>query len=360
MSANDNFASAIALAGASGSISGNANADTLEAGEPPGLERSVWYSHDPGAKYVNLTMLDPAFESSLFVYTGSAVNALTELLAYTEYINPYGYVTAKTPAGQTYYIRVGPDAGVTAPTGGGFTLAWDTCDYLPAPVSPDRYMVLDDTLIGSGTLNGQTPNVVWPTFGKWSVGGSASKSASGLSFSGYGVAQIGTVHEALDAAAIEISLEFKFDKQAGGTQYAEFRLAPLVGASVSVFVRDFGSGPLVECSVATQPTPITAWVPLPGSYSSADFVPLRLRVGLGTVEVISGSTTLITQVWDGLSDGEMTVTHQLLLYGYTLNCYRNLSVHVATSELPSVEPPAPPDSAFWGGFINSTETLQVL
>ena len=49
-----------------------------------------------------------------------------------------------------------------------------------------------------------------------------------------------------------------------------------------------------------------------------------------------------------------------MLSGGNLNGYKNLIAYASSVDLPPIEPPAPPDGPFWGGFINTTETLQVL
>ena len=359
-SANDDFADAVALTGATGSVSGNTNNDTLEAGEPAGLETSVWYSHTPGAKYVKLDLLDSSYESSAYPFLGSAVNALTELPSFTRNIGLHLYTTVKVQAAQTYRVQVGLDAGTASPTSEGFTLSWATSDHLPAPVSAGRYLVLEDGLLGAGALNEQPPSVVWPPFDTWNATVGLSKTATGLAFTGTQVAQIGLVQEPLDSFAIDASVDFKFAKAGGSTLYASLRIYGVTGAMTEVLVSDYGAGPIVELTVFRDGANLEASAVLPGAPTSLDFVNLRLRVGRGKVEVVSGFSTLISELWDGLSGSVMTVTGSLMLSGKNLNTYKNLTVYASSVDLPPVEPPAPPDGPFWGGFINSAETPQVL
>lgn len=359
-SANDNFAGATPLVGLTGSVSGNTNNDTLESGEPAGLETSVWYAHAPGAKYVKLDLLDESYESSAYPFVGGAVNALTELPSFTRSIGLHLYTTVKVQAAQTYHIQVGLDEGTTSPTSEGFSLSWVTSDPLPVPVSAGRYLVLEDSLIGAGALNEQPPSVVWPPLDTWDASVGLSKTAAGLAFTGTQTAHIGLVQEPLDAFAIDASVDFKFNKAGGSTRYASLRLYGVTGAMTEVLVSDYGAGPIVELTVFRSGVSIEASAALPGAPTSSDFVNLRLRVGRGKVEVVSGFSTLISELWDGLSGSAMTVTGSLMLSGGNLNTYKNLTVYASSVDLPPVEPPAPPDGPFWGGFINTTETLQVL
>ena len=80
--ANDNFANAQTISGASGTSSGNNAAATKEVGEPdhatnPG-GKSIWYNWTaPSAGAFQFTTLGSGFDTVLAVYTGPAVGALT-------------------------------------------------------------------------------------------------------------------------------------------------------------------------------------------------------------------------------------------------------------------------------------------
>ncbi|MHB9007987.1 MAG: S8 family serine peptidase [Limisphaerales bacterium] len=80
--ANDHFANAQSLAGASGTAAGNNAAATKEVNEPrhagdPG-GKSVWYTWTaPGAGAWQFTTVGSGFDTLLAVYTGSSVGALT-------------------------------------------------------------------------------------------------------------------------------------------------------------------------------------------------------------------------------------------------------------------------------------------
>ena len=111
--ANDAFANAQVLTGATGTVTGtNVNA-TKETGEPAQAGNaggaSVWYSWTPAASgSVTIDTIGSAIDTTLGVYTGTAVNALT-LRASNDDIasgNTASRVTLTVTAGTTYRISV--------------------------------------------------------------------------------------------------------------------------------------------------------------------------------------------------------------------------------------------------------------
>ena len=114
--ANDNFASAIAinLSGSTATVTGyNTNA-TKEAGEPSHAGnvggRSVWWKWTaPSNGTVILNTQGSLFDTTLGVYTGSAVNALTTITSNDD-VQPgvvqYSTVTFNALGGVTYYFAV--------------------------------------------------------------------------------------------------------------------------------------------------------------------------------------------------------------------------------------------------------------
>jgi kumamolisin len=134
--ANDNFANATVLSGASGTSSGlNANA-TKEAGEPnhagnPG-GHSVWYSWTaPASGPCNFNTFGSSFDTELAIYTGTAVNNLT-LIAANEDSGSVNTSSVSFDAigGTTYRIAVDGYTGAT----GNVALAWSS-DLLTPQVS---------------------------------------------------------------------------------------------------------------------------------------------------------------------------------------------------------------------------------
>jgi uncharacterized delta-60 repeat protein len=82
--ANDNFSGAESITGTSGSVNGNNTNATAEAGEPAhaGITatRSVWYRWTaPDNGLYSFTTSGSSFDTTLGVYTGGAVSALTEV-----------------------------------------------------------------------------------------------------------------------------------------------------------------------------------------------------------------------------------------------------------------------------------------
>ena len=121
------FADAPELEGESGSASGTNVGATSESGEPNGVSgngpnKTVWYkwtSPINGLADFSLCTGTP-FDSVLAVYTGGAVNALTQVASNDEYCGSRSRVLFMATAGETYAIQI--DGWRTA--SGTFKLAW--------------------------------------------------------------------------------------------------------------------------------------------------------------------------------------------------------------------------------------------
>jgi hypothetical protein len=134
--ANDNFANATNLTGPAGSITGSTIDATKEAGEPnhagePG-GRSLWYRW--AAPRDGLVTFDSCatsgFDSLLAVYTGSAVNALSEVESNDdEPACPFGRSRVVFPATAGLIYRIAVDGFGAAQ--GPVLLSWNLVD-LPA------------------------------------------------------------------------------------------------------------------------------------------------------------------------------------------------------------------------------------
>src|SRR4029077_15462048 len=98
---NDNFAANILMEGLTGSLTGTTVSATRQNGEPAG-DNSVWYRWRPGAA-VEAAMHLNAGTSRMAVYTGNAVNALTEVAHSVS--NPPA-LTFTTQPNTFYRIRV--------------------------------------------------------------------------------------------------------------------------------------------------------------------------------------------------------------------------------------------------------------
>lgn len=134
---NDNFANATVINGSNGSLN-SVNFDaTSEAGEPPhaevGAEASVWYRFTPSAPLQIIFKTEGGFtdfDTLLAVYTGNAVNSLTEIASNDDNEERQSRVSFAAAAGVTYFIAVDGYLGDT----GTFTLTWS-----PAPVTNDNF-----------------------------------------------------------------------------------------------------------------------------------------------------------------------------------------------------------------------------
>lgn len=127
-SGNDDFASATSLSGATGSVDSHTVNASAETGEPPHsgttAASSVWFDWQaPSSGNFNFNTDGSDFDTVLAVYTGSAVNALTEVASNDN--QGVASVAAKGPAfsagasqlsfaatsGTTYHIAVDGKAG---------------------------------------------------------------------------------------------------------------------------------------------------------------------------------------------------------------------------------------------------------
>src|SRR2546423_1649630 len=106
--ANDRFANAQALSGASGSVSGSNVGATSEAGEPviaAGL--SVWYSWTaPASGPATLDTQGSSFDTVLAAYSGTSVDALPLVAQNDDYYLLQSRIDFDATAGTTYYVQV--------------------------------------------------------------------------------------------------------------------------------------------------------------------------------------------------------------------------------------------------------------
>ncbi len=123
--ANDDFANAIVIAPAGDTVFGDSSDAGSEPGEPAG--QSVWYRWTPSANTrVSMFTCESSFDTTLSVYTGSALNAVTPV-AYNDdnadfcgsLASTNSRVVFNAVSGTTYRIRV---AGLGISGGGPFRL----------------------------------------------------------------------------------------------------------------------------------------------------------------------------------------------------------------------------------------------
>ena len=114
---NDNFASAAELQGREASASGTNKDATKEAGEPNHVGKaggaSVWHRWTaPASGKATISTCDSDFDTLLAVYTGSALNALTEVAANDDATcDLASSVSFQAAKGETYRIAVDGVAG---------------------------------------------------------------------------------------------------------------------------------------------------------------------------------------------------------------------------------------------------------
>lgn len=116
---NDNFAERIAIAGTTSSLGSSTSGASFEPGEPDlfgsALQRSVWWTWTaPASGSVTMTTQFSEYNAAIGVYTGSALNALTQVVRHIpangQGQSEFGTVTFTAARGTTYQIAVFGDA----------------------------------------------------------------------------------------------------------------------------------------------------------------------------------------------------------------------------------------------------------
>jgi len=131
--ANDAFANAWTLTGALAFTNGSTVNASKEGGEPnhAGNQggRSVWFNWTaPKGGQIRVHTIGSEFNTLLAVYTGSAVNALTQIAANNDGpgIGSASLVTFTATPGTTYRIAVDASRFFGNPAGGNYSLAIET------------------------------------------------------------------------------------------------------------------------------------------------------------------------------------------------------------------------------------------
>lgn len=195
--ANDNFANAITL---STTLPGSRTGDTCvdatgEAGEPIPMSwagadtvQSVWYKFTPahnGRYYFHVTnavngWTDTRYWAAFVVYSGSAVNALTEIRPWnfagtsTTTATDWGSIVVDLVAGTTYYIQVSGSYDSTFPESPNvhtinFDLSWGEIASASAPANDNFANAVD---LGTDPPNGSTAGTtVGATMESWEISG---------------------------------------------------------------------------------------------------------------------------------------------------------------------------------------------
>ncbi len=151
--ANDTFANAVALAGASGQVAGTTTGATRDGTDPTvgglSLSASVWYRWTaPASGNVTFRLAGSASGTGnlLAVYSGTTAGALTQVAADTL----AGAVTVNAVGGTVYHVMVDRWSGGAGPT---FTLAWEqtSSPTVPPAASGLAYLSNLSVLARAGT-----------------------------------------------------------------------------------------------------------------------------------------------------------------------------------------------------------------
>ncbi|MHB8471132.1 MAG: PPC domain-containing protein, partial [Gaiellaceae bacterium] len=165
--ANDSFAAAQVLSGASGSASGSNVGATKEPGEPALAGNSggasIWFSWTaPAAGSTTVDTSGSGFDTLLGVYTGSSVSALG-LVASNDDVSGSNHTSAVSftaAAGTTYMIAVdgynGPSSGQAT---GPVTLNWSGATSAPPPSPPPSTAPANDLFGNAQALSGGSGSV---------------------------------------------------------------------------------------------------------------------------------------------------------------------------------------------------------
>lgn len=154
--ANDNFASAQVIAGASGSH-GPVTIDdaTIEGGEQFGAligpnpgNQTIWYKWTaPADGVLALGVSDGFNEPIIIVWTGAALGSLTEIGAADDPFHDPTELSVEVESGTDYYIQIGTWGGYT---GVAWTLTWD----LATPPANDDMANVEELVGVTGTVSG--------------------------------------------------------------------------------------------------------------------------------------------------------------------------------------------------------------
>jgi hypothetical protein len=180
--ANDAFASAVAVTGITGTVTGTNVAATRQTGEPThgiGTGNSVWWRWTPSASGpVAFSSAASSGSTVLRVYTGTAVSALTEVAPASGTTQTNTALTFFAVASTNYYVAIDAVLGLTGAT----SLTWS--QTLPPasgwwwnPNEPGRGFALEVTPI-SPLLT--TPRIFFGSFGYEDAGRAVWHVSSGI------------------------------------------------------------------------------------------------------------------------------------------------------------------------------------
>lgn len=129
---NDNFATATALTGLSGKVTGNNEAATIEPSEPNNCNlsgtHSIWYAFKPTASgKLLIDTFSSNFDTTLGVYTGSSLSTLKKVACNDDSGGLQSRVSFTATSGIAYYISVNGYSSAVGNT----ALSWLLTPSLP-------------------------------------------------------------------------------------------------------------------------------------------------------------------------------------------------------------------------------------
>ncbi|MDT5061462.1 MAG: hypothetical protein QOH63_1921, partial [Acidobacteriota bacterium] len=245
--ANDNFASAVAIAGCTGSVSGTNIGATHEAGEPSHDDAvppdagagSVWYQWQaPSSGSTTITTAGSSYDTMLGVYTGNSVNALT-LIGHNDDVDPGKIITSTVTftatAGTVYKIAVDGWGGET----GSIVLNWTEANCTQATtvqLSQNSYAVNE----GAGSASVAVTRTDTTTAATVNYATSDTAALTNCNVTGTGIASsrcdyatsIGTLRFAAGESSKTISIPIVDDNFTEGAESFTVTLSSPVGASL--------------------------------------------------------------------------------------------------------------------------------
>ncbi len=258
---NDHFANRIALAFVTGSTTASNVGATLEAGEPriagQGGGASLWWSwHCLSNATVTISTEGSDFDTLLGVYTGNAINALTEVASNDDISGPNqpSRVAFPAAAGTTYHIAVDGWEGKT----GNITLAITT-NIPPANDNfADRIVLTGAPVSSSVSLRncsfepGEPPHQEYPRTGsiwwEWTApwSGTATLTHTGWSRS---AVYTGSVLTALTKVPDRVP--------ENDGSYGRYTFAAFAGTAYQIAILETTNGPgqIADVSLTLDPAP---------------------------------------------------------------------------------------------------------
>lgn len=206
--ANNAFSSAIALTGASGTTSGTNRLASKETGEPRHAGNaggaSVWWKITPtAASTISVNTAGSSFDTTLGIYTGSAVSGLTTVTSNDDSGGTLqSAVSFSASAGTTYYIAVdgydGATGSIVLAFSGGSTASFTVQNgWWWAPSAPGVGLGIEQSgsnFFVGGYLYDTDGSAVWyvssPTLTGMTVTGDIIEYANGQTLSGSYVAPV--------------------------------------------------------------------------------------------------------------------------------------------------------------------------